>query len=129
MLDELAGAMARQGMIKTSPVSYLLGLVKRTKCGEFHPSLGVEISAMRQRRAVEAQTRKEQRLEHQHHQHAAQSDSARQAAATHFAKMANLGIQLNNSLCPSRAYGHDEDVGAPSMRIGSLQRSSAEKDT
>lgn len=87
VLDEVAGAMARQGTIKTSPVAYLRGLVERVHRGEFRPSLGIAVASTRDRLAAEEQSRLERRATRRQEHQAANSDAARQVAREHLARM------------------------------------------
>lgn len=52
LLDELSARMQARA-IRTGPVAYLRGLVKRAEAGDFIPELGPRIAADRRRREAE----------------------------------------------------------------------------
>ncbi|TAL90231.1 MAG: hypothetical protein EPN62_09945 [Candidimonas sp.] len=60
LLDELAGTLMRTGVIKTSPIRYLAGLVKHHKTGDFTPAAGVVISAQRKQRQLKSSQDKDE---------------------------------------------------------------------
>lgn len=45
LLDEVAGAMRKPGAIKTTPIRFLRGLIKKHQKGDFRPYLGKQLSA------------------------------------------------------------------------------------
>ncbi|MCI1227649.1 helix-turn-helix domain-containing protein [Kerstersia gyiorum] len=45
LLDEVAGAMRKPGTIKTTPMQFLRGLIKKHQKGDFRPYLGKPLSA------------------------------------------------------------------------------------
>lgn len=94
VLDELAGAMGRQGAIKASPVAFLRALAKRAANGEFHPSLGIPVAAARRRNASEEVARATERANRERRREAATSDGARRAMQACLAEVgASLGIK------------------------------------
>lgn len=91
VLDELAGAMGKPGIIKSSPVAFLRALASRAAKGEFHLSLGVQVAAARKRKATEEEVRAAERAARQRRQEATHSESARRAMQ---ACIAEVGIAL-----------------------------------
>lgn len=86
LLDELAGRIKVRG-VRSSPLSYLRGLVGRANAGTFIPELGPRIAAQRLRRLAEARQRSagaadEERLdaEHASHEFEAEVQARREAA-------------------------------------------------
>lgn len=62
LLDELSARMQARA-IRTGPIAYLRGLVKRAEAGDFVPELGPRIAAERRRREAEALRRQEAEAE------------------------------------------------------------------
>ncbi len=62
LLDELA-ARLETGAIRTSPIAYLRGMVRRAQDGTFIPELGVRIAAARRAREEAARQREREALE------------------------------------------------------------------
>lgn len=91
LLDEVAGAMAKPGRIKASPVGFLRGLVQRAQKGAFHPSLGIQVAEVRERTAAEEEARAVERTARLRRQEASHSDGARRAMR---ACLAEVGIAL-----------------------------------
>lgn len=104
VVDELAGAMAKKGTIRSSRVSYLGALVDRAHAGEFHPSLGIEVAAARERRAAENQRLIEERAERKRREASAAERS--EVARAH---LAGISQRLGVSLPPRSSEDHDED--------------------
>lgn len=99
VLDELAGAMAKPGRIKTTAVAFLLSLVQRAKRGEFHPSLGIQVATARQRRATQAKAEAEERVERERRRQAVDSEENRRVAEAELAQLSKqLGISPRSSM-------------------------------
>ena len=62
LLDELSARMQARA-IRTGPIAYLRGLVKRAEAGDFIPELGPRIAADRRRREAEVGRRQEAEAE------------------------------------------------------------------
>jgi len=62
LLDELSARMQARA-IRTGPIAYLRGLVKRAEAGDFVPELGPRIAGERRRREAEARRRQEAEAE------------------------------------------------------------------
>ena len=62
LLDELSARMQARS-IRTGPIAYLRGLVKRAEAGDFIPELGPRIAADRRRREAEVLRRQEAEAE------------------------------------------------------------------
>ncbi|TAN05067.1 MAG: hypothetical protein EPN38_12585 [Rhodanobacteraceae bacterium] len=99
LLDELAGAMARAGTIHSSPVHYLMGLVRKQRAGEFHLALGADVAKERVR-ATEEELRRQARVEAKRKRDAlAQTPAARSAAQKAMQECAAaLGIRPTNTV-------------------------------
>ena len=120
VLDELIGAISTAGTIRKSATSYLRALVRRAQANEFHPSLGIQVAARRQRLQKENERRRVQDLEREKRHRHSSSDSSR-AAFNEFVSIcsATLGTSIENpSPCPSGTGGHQGDPGHASLRAG-----------
>lgn len=94
VLDELAGAMDKPGIIKTSPVAFLRALASRAAKGEFHPSLGIRVVAARNRKATAEKTKAIERANRLRREEAARSPAAQKAMR---ACIAQIGIALSRN--------------------------------
>lgn len=95
VVDELAGAMARPGWIKASPVAFARGLVGKARHGEFHPSLGLQVAKARQQRVEQAKAEARERAERERRRLAAQSESSQRAGKAELVKLRkHLGMEL-----------------------------------
>lgn len=95
VVDELAGAMARPGWIKASPVAFARGLAGKARHGEFHPSLGLQVAKVRQQRVEQVKEEAKKRVERDRRRVAAQSESSWRTGKAELAKLRkHLGMEL-----------------------------------
>lgn len=105
VVDELAGAMAKQGTIRSSRVSYLGALVDRAHAQQFHPSLGVDVVVARERRATEHQRLIDERAERKRRKESSAERS--EVARTH---LAEISKRLGVSPAPQSTEDRREDA-------------------
>lgn len=95
LLDELSARMQAKS-VRTSPIAYLRGLVRRADAGGFVPELGLRVAAARQRHHGELILRQQRAAE-------AQRMAAEQATPEHQLKVEKRRTQIREMLEAMRA--------------------------
>jgi hypothetical protein len=95
LLDELSARMQAKS-VRTSPIAYLRGLVRRADAGEFVPELGLRVAAARQKRHEELILRQQRAAE-------AQRMAVEQATPEHQLKAAKRRAEIRVMLEAMRA--------------------------
>lgn len=95
LLDELSARMQAKS-VRTSPIAYLRGLVRRADAGEFVPELGQRVAAARQRHHGELILRQQRAAE-------AQRMAVEQATPEHQLKAAKRRAEIREMLEAMRA--------------------------
>lgn len=95
LLDELSARMQAKS-VRTSPIAYLRGLVRRADAGEFVPELGQRVAAARQRHHGELILRQQRAAE-------AQRMAVEQATPEHQHKAAKRRAEIREMLEAMRA--------------------------
>ena len=95
LLDELSARMQAKS-VRTSPIAYLRGLVRRADAGAFVPELGIRVAAARQRHHEELILRQQRAAE-------AQRMAAEEATPEHQLKAAKRRAEIREMLEAMRA--------------------------
>lgn len=95
LLDELSARMQAKS-VRTSPIAYLRGLVRRAEAGAFVPELGIRVAAARQRQHGELILRQQRAAE-------AQRMAVAQATPEHQLKAAKRRAEIREMLEAMRA--------------------------
>lgn len=95
LLDELSARMQTKS-VRTSPIAYLRGLVRRADAGQFVPELGLRVAAARQKHHEESILRQQRAAE-------AQRMAAERATPEHQIKAAKRRAEIREMLEAMRA--------------------------